>query len=166
MGVVYTIGDPHIGHRHILKYRPMFSSIKEHDETIIENWNKVVKRKHDIVWVLGDFIIANKEYDFDAFLLRLNGIIRLVPGNHDDMRYFNTSKLLNKKFTIAHGVFKKYGFWFSHAPIHHLSLRGHMNVHGHVHSNSVPDDNYINVSADNVNYTPVSLEELRAIRGE
>ena len=42
-------------------------------------------------------------------------------------------------------------------------LKGKINLHGHVHSNNIDDLLYFNVSMENINYTPISLEEIRSI---
>jgi len=147
-----------LGHKNILKYRSKFKTVEEHDETIIENWNKVVTKKRHIVWVLGDFFIKNNKYDFNGILKRLNGTIRIIPGNHCYMPYY-------PKEMIWNGIYKKYGYWLSHAPVHPDELRGHRNLHGHVHNKTIPDDRYINVCVENINYTPISLDAIREQSG-
>jgi calcineurin-like phosphoesterase family protein len=42
-------------------------------------------------------------------------------------------------------------------------LRGKKNVHGHVHYKTIPDDRYLNVCCENINFTPISLEEVNEI---
>jgi len=37
------------------------------------------------------------------------------------------------------------------------------NIHGHLHSNTIPDARYVNVSAEQVNYTPIDFEEIRKL---
>ena len=156
MSQVLFIADLHIGHRNILKYRTDFKSIEEHDNTIIENWNSVVKKKNQIVWVLGDFLIKNNKYDMCKILKKLNGTIRIISGNHDNIDYY-------PREMIWKGLEKKYGFWLSHAPIHPDELRGSKNIYGHVHNKIIKDDRYINVCVENVNYTPITLEKIREI---
>lgn len=72
----------HFCHRNVIEYskRP-FSSIEEHDEILISNWNKCVK-KNDIIYFLGDFCLANKEKTLEI-RKRLNGQIFFIIGNHD-----------------------------------------------------------------------------------
>lgn len=36
------------------------------------------------------------------------------------------------------------------------------NIHGHLHTNSLPDKRYINVSAEQIDLTPISLAEIRS----
>ena len=57
----------------------------------------------------------------------------------------------------------------THIPVHPESLaRWGLNVHGHLHANRVnlplaqiPDRRYFNVSMEQINYTPISLEEVK-----
>lgn len=160
MANVYFIADTHFGHRAICKYRPQFSSPKEHDEFIIENWNNKVRNK-DLIWVLGDMCIQNKEYDFKKLLKRLKGNINLIPGNHDWMPAYDINKI-----RVMNGLYSKYKVWLSHCPIHPVELRGKKNVHGHVHYKLINDDNYICVCCEHINYTPISLAELREKKNE
>ena len=99
--------------------------------------------------------IKNKDYDFTKILNSLNGTIRLITGNHDDINSYPSS-------ILERGLVKKYGFWLSHAPIHPDELRGFKNIYGHTHKNIIPDNRYINVCCENVGYTPISLEEIKA----
>lgn len=155
--MVYFISDTHFGHRAICKYRPEFKSPKEHDEFIISNWNKTIRGSGYIVWVLGDMCIPNREYKFKDLIWSLNGRIKLITGNHCDLDAYK-----NTKIEIQRGITKDYGFWLTHAPIHPDELRGHNNIHGHVHNKSIPDNRYINVCCEKINYTPISLDEIRA----
>ena len=158
--MIYFISDLHFGHRAICKYRPEFKDLQEHDEFIIENWNKKVNKKKYIVWVLGDMCIKNKEYDFNTMINRLNGNIQLITGNHDYLPVYN-----HPKIKVMNGLTSKYGFWLSHAPIHPAELRGKKNIHGHVHNKTIEDDRYVNVCVEQINYTPISLDEIRSKHG-
>lgn len=155
MSKVFFIADTHFGHRSICKYRP-FNSPQEHDEHVITSWNSVVKKQRYIVWVLGDMCIKNKEYDMNGIINRLNGNINLITGNHCHLPYYE-----HPKIKVMRGVTSKYGFWLSHCPMHPLELRGKVNIHGHVHNKSIPDDRYINVCCEAVNYKPISLDIIR-----
>jgi calcineurin-like phosphoesterase family protein len=136
------------------------------DEVMVNNWNSVVKPS-DKVYHLGDVAIHAKAL---PILSRLNGHKRLVRGNHD---IYDTSEYL-KYFEEIHGVrvFREEGAKFvcSHVPLHPDSVdRWEFNVHGHLHANLVmkslhhPDPRYINVSVEQINYTPVSMDQIRDI---
>ena len=59
-------------------------TVEESDALIISNWNKIVHKK-DIVYVLGD-ITMEKPKLIEQYLKQLNGIIRIVGGNHDTIK--------------------------------------------------------------------------------
>lgn len=54
----------------------------KHDAAVVENWNRVV-RPEDTVWVLGDVGMGHIERFADS-LIKLNGRLHLITGNHDD----------------------------------------------------------------------------------
>lgn len=165
MSQVFFIGDTHWGHRNILKYRPEFSSIQEHDETIFQGIMSV-SGKRNTLWLLGDNFFSEEEVDrylptmCDSFMH-----VNWVPGNHDTdnasrQRAFRKAVTrVNKVHALCH----YHEFWLSHAPIHDSELRGRKNIHGHTHSVSVKDPRYLCVSCEQVNYKPISLDEIRSI---
>ena len=156
MSKVFFIADTHFGHRNICKYRSQFSTPQEHDETIIENWNKVVTKVKYQVWVLGDMCIRNKKYNMEALIHRLNGTIHVITGNHCHLPYYNHDKI-----NVSKGLVKKYDFWLSHCPIHPQELRGYKNIHGHVHDKKIDDDRYICVCPEHTNYKLLDLDWIR-----
>lgn len=152
------ISDLHFGHRRITQfageYRGNTTNVDEHDEWIIEQWNSTVG-KRDPVYVLGD-IAFNKEGL--AKSLQLRGQKFLLLGNHD----LFDSKVYEQYDWKVIG-FKKYrGYWLSHAPIHPEELRGHLNIHGHVHMNTIQDDRYVNVCVEAVNGNPLSIHDIES----
>lgn len=160
---IFFISDTHFGHTNILKFtkadgsklRP-WDDLEEMHEAMVQNWNSVVKPQ-DKVYHLGDVYMGGRP---DMPLLeRLNGHKRLVLGNHDG---YDTSCYL-KHFEHVYGSRQFDGFIFTHIPIHTDSLArwGH-NVHGHLHANGVNDARYINVSVEQIDYTPISLDELKS----
>ena len=81
---IFVTSDLHFGHRNILKLgngRP-FATIEEHDEALIENWNKVVSTG-DMVFILGDLSLRCDIAIVEANLKRLNGQKHVISGNHD-----------------------------------------------------------------------------------
>jgi calcineurin-like phosphoesterase family protein len=57
----------------------------------------------------------------------------------------------------------------THIPIHSESLaRWGLNIHGHLHYqvvkmplSQIPDPRYFNVGMERINYTPISLEDIK-----
>ncbi|ANL28604.1 metallophosphoesterase domain-containing protein [Rhizobium phaseoli] len=81
----FYVSDTHLGHERLLSMQPRpFSSIEEHDEHIIKQWNSVVG-DDDIVYHLGDFAFSLKQNADRVRELfgRLNGRKVLIIGNHD-----------------------------------------------------------------------------------
>ena len=164
MSKVFHIGDIHIGHKNILKYRPMFASITEHNETILDNIKRNVT-KRDTLYLHGDCFFTFKSLVFLSELRYINRI-HWILGNHDTD---NSERISNVMYAVQHGMvdsvqslIKYKGFWLSHAPIHPDELRGAGCIHGHVHSNTLPDSRYFNVSCENVNYTPIEHSDIKA----
>lgn len=114
---VYFISDLHLGHKNVLKFADGYrqgSTVDEHDEWLLGQIASVM-RKRDILWVLGDVA-----YDFEKLkeLKKIPGQKMLVRGNHDT---FKTSDYLDV-FREVYGIYKTYGMWISHCPIHPAEL--------------------------------------------
>ena len=179
----YIISDTHFNHKNIIDYcnRP-FKDIDEMNNTIIDNWNKSVK-KDDIVYHLGDFFLGSK-FDLKDIVDRLNGTIYLIRGNHDRLTgtiYLirgNHDRLTVKSYEDCGIIVLKnapiimddYKIMLSHRPLPDTMIKdGYINIHGHIHQNKLKDtyDNalfdknkHINVSCDMLNFKPVLLEKL------
>lgn len=172
MSDIWVISDTHFSHKNILTFndkvgkpiRP-FSSVEDMNETIIENWNKVVK-KGDKVYHLVDVVFGDKK-DFGALWARLNGSKRLVVGNHDNIKFMAQGGYFQK--IMLWRIFKDWGLFLTHVPQRVDQFRSDfntngsdmLNVHGHIHQNKSPDGPYKCVCVEQVDYTPVNLEELR-----
>ncbi len=164
MAQVFFISDLHFGHKNVMNFAGKYrhgDNFLENIHYTVELWNHVVS-KRDKVYVLGDVC-------FDEFWLgtlhEMNGVKVLVKGNHDDR--VKTETWL-KYFDSVEALVSYKGFWLSHPPIHPAELRGKVNIHGHVHQNSIlrpftnePDDRYINVCMENTGGAPVSLDQIR-----
>lgn len=161
---VRFIADLHLGHANMAKRRG-FASVEEHDAHIIAKWNSVVQ-KRDVTYILGD-VTMEKEEPYHL-LDQLNGRKHIVLGNHD--RRQDVPELLQKCETVS-GMVTYKGIILTHCPIHPMELdyRFPKNIHGHIHDKQVmlgelpieiPDDRYICVSCERVDYTPKTLEEL------
>lgn len=157
MSRVFVTSDLHLGHKNIARYRG-FNTIEEHDNLIINNWNKSVSKK-DLVYLLGDITMELMDL---SIVNKLNGNKNLILGNHERA---NISEYL-KYFNKVYGIKKYRGYWLSHAPIHPSELRGKKNIHGHIHNNYVKrllffnDKRYINACLDVNDYNPIEFNEL------
>ena len=144
---VYFIGDPHLGHKAIGRYRPWVKDSAANTAHIHGLWDKTI-RKSDVVYVMGDAAFTDDDL---VALGNLRGRKILIKGNHDDM---TSTALQNSVFEEIHGIIKYKAMWLSHAPIHPAELRGKASVHGHVHQHSIRtwygtlDKRYYNTCVD------------------
>lgn len=160
----FFFSDPHFYHANIIKFGRPFSDVNEMNERIVKNWNETVTPE-DKVWVLGDCVFAGKE-NLKIFE-RLNGRKFLVLGNHDSGRKDLYLQYFNK---IEGAVDLGNGVLLTHIPVHPLCLgkRFWLNIHGHTHEGVItlptrlPDPRYVCVSAEQVDYRPVTLEWIKA----
>ncbi len=136
--MTYFISDLHFGHRNILRFdcRP-FSTIEEHNEYIINQWNDVVGVDDD-VWILGDisWYSALKTVNI---LKRLNGKKHLCVGNHDkklvksaDFQQQFVEIVDYKEIYFGDGT----GVVLCHYPIpcYNKHFYGWYHLYGHVHA--------------------------------
>lgn len=169
-GRSWVAADHHFGHANILNFKrddgtPLrpFSSIEEHDQTIIANHNALVN-PNDRVYMLGDVVInRHKLY----MLEQLNGRLVLVKGNHD---IFKLKEYLPYFDDIRSYVVQKdkdgNKVILSHIPIHEDSIgRFGTNIHGHLHYNKIKDERYICVSLEHTNYSPIEIHTALKLRG-
>lgn len=142
---IWLTSDCHFSHENILKLghgRP-FETIAEHDETIINNWNSVVK-PGDLVYVLGDMFFTLDVGYMEYVLRSLNGAKHLILGNHDRSKiqaYFLNKNLwqsIRDTYTLKTRVQsgKVIKVVMSHYPI--LEFNGAyrdycMHAYGHIH---------------------------------
>ena len=162
MSTTFIISDTHFSQQSMCsflrpdgtKLRP-WNTAEEMDEAMISNWNAVVKPS-DKVYHCGDVVMARKAL---PILDRLNGHKRLLRGNHD---VFKTKDYM-KYFEEIYGVRVLADMILSHFPINedNITKRYRVNVHGHIHGHEIPNGKYFNASVEQINFTPISLEDLR-----
>ena len=160
MSVIRYISDLHLSHNNMAIKRG-FKNYEEHDEHIVKTWNSIVSKK-DVTYILGDVTFEkSKPYEI---LNRLNGIKKVILGNHDEPQHVpHLLRYVNNVCALKYLKHKEFGnIILSHAPIHpqELEYRFNINIHGHVHENTLPDKRYINVSAEVIDYKPKLLSEL------
>ena len=164
----YYISDLHFGHENIIRLcnRP-FSSVREMDKALIDNWNSVVK-PNDEVYILGDIVFRSANNPIDYFK-QLNGKKYLITGNHDNPKpewYSYFEKIKPDYFVVDNGrKIKMY-----HYPVVEWDgyFRGTISLYGHTHNNTTNPaykimrdiPNAYNVGADILGFTPRTLDQV------
>lgn len=175
--MIYFISDTHWNHFSklkgigIIQYtdRP-FQSVEEMDETLIYNWNKVVK-KGDTVYHLGDFCFG-KINVFESYIKRLNGQINILANwNHHDKLWLKdfkgatltaTGEICQLEESIVELNYNKVLFVLCHFPFAVWNKKHYLSFHlyGHTHRNIIDDHLSMSVSVENINYTPISFGQV------
>jgi calcineurin-like phosphoesterase family protein len=169
MSDVFFVGDLHIGHNNIVKYRPVFDDIEDHNSTLYANM-KSVGGKRCTLFLMGDILFNKRSIPFVQDMVSHFGKLIYIPGNHDLERDMRMQDLIDAFGCEIQAMRKYKEFWLTHCPIHPAELRGRINIHGHVHGATIMDQGgqedkrYFNASVENIDYTPISLDEVRAKR--
>lgn len=128
--------------------------MEEHDRELIARWNATVTTQ-DTVWHLGDVCFGGA--DNHRILSSLNGIKKLVAGNHDTY----PSEFYLKYFSRIYGAAELKDCLLTHVPVNENQLKRYAkNIHGHMHSNKIDDPRYVCVSAEHTDYRPKLLSEV------
>lgn len=171
--MIWLTGDHHFRHFNIIKYcnRP-FESIEEHDQTLIDAWNKCVM-DGDTVYYLGDFTLGNVQAVREIVPF-LKGKIRLLTNEwHHDGRwlsdwddiypaiYFEEALIVlddKKKFPVP--------IVLCHYPFEVWDRKhyGAIHFHGHSHGELHRIHNRLDVGVDMAykllgSYRPFSMHE-------
>ena len=175
------IADLHMGHSNIHeKFRTQFATQEEHDDTIHNNIMGVASNQKTL-WILGDSFFKTSEFWRLAEYAKVYQQVMIVLGNHCHTglpRYALQFKNVN-----VFGVVQKFGLWLTHVPVPDYELNRGNNIHGHLHSKKVEkevnyscayeedyylwaeDRRYFCVSCENIDYKPISLAEIKSLRG-
>ena len=170
MANIFFCSDHHFYHQNILTFKrddgtPLreFQDVNHMNEIMVQRHNERV-RPNDKVYFLGDVTMSRNAHGLEI-LGRMNGEKVLIKGNHDLCK----PQQYMQYFKDIRGSHQFDGMILTHIPIHPDSLaRWGLNVHGHLHYqvvrlplSQIPDRRYYNVSMERINYTPVSLEEVK-----
>ena len=171
MANIFLCSDHHFFHSNILTFKNndgtslrTFDDVNHMNEYMVMQHNRVVM-PNDKVYFLGDVTMAKNAKGLEI-LRRMNGEKILIKVNHD----LCTAHAYLEHFKDIRGTHQLDGFIMSHIPIHPESLsRWKANVHGHLHSNRVLNDNghiderYQSVCMEQLDdYTPISLEQMKS----
>jgi calcineurin-like phosphoesterase family protein len=161
---IWLISDTHFGHDNIYRFasfdgvtrvRPHWTCAADADLDMVQRWNATITPQ-DHVYHLGD---VGWSPDLPALIQSLHGKKRLILGNHDreDVRAYREMGF--QKVMGCH-QFQR-GLWFTHIPLHPNTLGPTgLNVHGHIHERPAYGPQYRNVSVEQINYTPILLEQV------
>jgi calcineurin-like phosphoesterase family protein len=157
----WLISDTHFGHEKIILYesRP-FSTIQEMDRTIIKNWNESINKK-DKVFLLGDFCFRYGREKVEKLVKRLKGYKILIIGNHDYDRSNAWWSEVGFNEVSRYPIIVDEFYIFSHYPLYINKNMPYVNVHGHLHSKNMDDNQHINVGVEQTNYKPINFEDIK-----
>jgi len=179
--LLFFTSDTHFAHRSVISHcnRP-FLDMQDNDESLINNWNKVVP-KNGIVVHQGDFAMGLKSTKLKWILETLNyDKLYLVQGNHEKdimkklwaREYFEMiAQRIEFEIEDNNGKFKdKNGKKFNvivadHYPMVSWNKIFYGSYHTYGHSHNISPDTHHNknayeVGVDANNFTPVSYFEL------
>lgn len=163
MPTTFLVSDTHFGHHGVCKFlradgtklRP-WDNPDDMDEAMVELWNKTV-RPTDKVYHLGDVVINRRALQT---LGRLNGDKVLIKGNHDIFKLHEYTPYFRdiRSYHVMDGNI------LSHIPVHESQMaRWKNNIHGHLHSNVLPDPRYLCVCVEQTDFKPIAWEEVRCL---
>lgn len=168
--MIYFIADTHFHHRNVISFcnRP-FKDINEMNDRLVDNWNSVVKQSDDI-YILGDFLYKGTPQQANELLKSLNGKKYLIKGNHEHylksdefdhslfewVKDYHTLNYNKKKFVLFHYPILEWDGYY-HGSIH---LYGHVHNAQRQYFANVLGKNAINVGADLIGFTPISIEAI------
>lgn len=171
---IWFTADTHFNHKNIITYcnRP-YSTLVDHDNSLITNWNGVVQEA-DTIYHLGDFAFGKPE-EWRGIIDQLHGNINLIYGNHDHRDKLRKLELLGKKITILgqyHEIAVKdeemdvtQVIVLCHYPIESWNKRNHgaWHLHGHCHGTLRSPDHLarMDVGVDCNNFCPVSYDTVK-----
>jgi calcineurin-like phosphoesterase family protein len=183
--MIWFTSDTHFGHTRIIELcnRP-FADVQEMNEEIVRNWNSFIAPE-DTVFHMGDAVMGTFAENVQI-LGRLNGIITLVPGNHDrfspayhandnararfEQMYMDQGIILGEEIhnlfiadqwvTLCH-----YPFTDERYPELCPIDNGQWVIHGHVHDEWQVNGRQINVGVDVWDFNPVSITTIESIIG-
>lgn len=178
--MIYYISDTHLGDLRVFnKCARPFASLEEMEKTIVDNWNKKV-RKEDTVYVLGDLAEDGYKKAIDVYA-GLNGHKHLLVGNHDmkmldEIKESNVFESIDFMTLIEDGGRK---ICLCHYPVMDWMefSRGGYHVYGHIHNKTLKNDpaypqikEYFkdklayNCGVDVTGFQPVTLDEMIVLK--
>lgn len=166
----FVISDHHFYHENIIEdcERP-FSSVDEMNTEMRDRWRNVVS-EDDVVYYGGDVAMADGETAIDV-IESLPGSVLYILGNHDEDIDPEDAPFP----VVEHAILQHdgYRFFYTHRPENVPDEWTEWVLHGH-HHNNFPiehpfihyDKHQVHVSAELIEYTPISLASITSILDE
>lgn len=164
---VWITSDHHFGHNNICKFKNQYNEplrpwddVFDMEEELIKRWNERVNPNHYVIHC-GDF--AMNKTGYDRVITRLNGKKILLLGNHDT---FDNATYLKHFVQVLSMITLHSQAILTHIPLHPTSLDNNtINIHGHLHSYSVLDNDkidprYMCVCVEQTDFYPVLLNDV------
>lgn len=159
---IFFTADLHMGHTNLIKNGVRhFKDCQEHDETIITNWNNVVK-KQDLIYIAGDCVWGG---DF-SLLSCLNGQKIVIKGNHDkkhDLNKAKSSNIINNWHYLKGITYKDNYIFMCHYPMLSWDRAFHESycAFGHTHNTlEITKGRSMDVGVDANNFTPIHIDDF------
>lgn len=177
---IFFTSDTHFFHKNIIKYctRP-YETVKEMNDAIIENWNRVVP-EDGVVFHLGDVSLTASPKGIDEILWKLNGKKHLIKGNHEKnalqkeyirMHWESINDITEIYIKDEEITYGEQHIVMCHYPmiVWNGSHRGSWQLFGHVHG-GLSNKGMINhkatqldVGVDSHDYSPISYQQVKEI---
>ena len=165
MATFFT-ADTHFGDPNILRQRGhAFSSLLEHDDTLTARWNEVVSPTDDI-WHLGDFAAGASRARCAELFERLNGVKRLIRGNHDTRRVVTLPwadvPTESSRITVLDATGTEWRLFLAHYAHRAWPAlwRGARHLYGHTHGTLPDTQRSCDVGVDAWDWRPVGVADL------
>lgn len=153
---IWVTADLHLGHSKVATTRG-FANANAHDAQILSALSRCVHARDTLI-ILGDLTFGEHK---DEMVRSIRAAIscstlRLVVGNHDKVYHTHLDVFDSIEAYRVEGT-----ALLSHMPVHESQFdRWSMNIHGHLHSKTLPDQRYKCVSLEQYGLMPVLLNDL------
>lgn len=164
----FFIADTHFGDAPLVaRRRCAFASVGAHDEALIARWNARIGET-DEVWHLGDFAAHASREHCAAVFAQLNGIKRLVRGNHDTNRVLDLPwaepPVESARISVEDASGRTWRLFLSHYA--HRAWPGlwreTRHLYGHTHATLPDTSRSCDVGVDAWDFRPLDVAEAVA----
>lgn len=157
----WVYSDPHYNHKRIIEMsqRP-FEDLDHMESEMIKRYNNLVD-KDDIVYWLGDVSFANKAIT-QGIISQMHGYKILILGNHDWHKPRQWWLDVGFDEVTKYPMIVRKLFILSHQPMP-MSDMTYLNIHGHVHHDTLDSPFHFNACVEVHDYRPVLLNRIEQV---